>query len=123
MALILVVDDERAVVEMVAFALSRLGHSVQGAYDGKEAIEKFDGNCFDMVITDWNMPLVNGQGLLTHIRRSVRHKTPVIAISGTPWLIEARACFDAVLPKPVPIRTLFKTVQQLTARTGMALAC
>lgn len=124
MAIILVVDDEKAVVEMVSWALHRHGHQVETAADGQEAIEKFDRGCFDVVITDLNMPYVSGHGLLTHIRHSRRDKTPVIAISGTPWLAKGDVPFDAVLPKPLPMGTLFQTVQTFAqAMADQGLAC
>jgi len=124
MAVILVVDDEEAVVEMVSFALNRRGYKVETAGDGKEAIEKFDQGCFDLVITDLNMPHVSGHGLLSHIRQSNRHHTPVIAISGTPWLVQTGAPFDAILPKPLPMGTLFQTVQNFARSVAdQGLAC
>jgi len=124
MAIILVVDDEKAVVEMVSCALNRRGHKVETAGDGKEAIEKFDKGCFDVVITDLNMPFVNGHGLLAHIRQSRRGQTPVIAISGTPWMVHEGSPFDAVLPKPLPMGTLFQAVQNFSrSLADQGLAC
>jgi DNA-binding response OmpR family regulator len=114
MGSILVIEDEKGILGLIEEALVRLGHRVETAQDGKEGIRKFDGGSFDMVITDYVMPKVNGEGVLQHIRRSSRHHTPIIGMSGTPWLLQGTG-FDLVLAKPFPLNRLVNSVKTLSS--------
>lgn len=110
---ILVIDDEKAIADVLFQALNRFGFNVDTAENGTEGIVKFDQDTFDLVITDICMSGVDGNGVVRHIRNSHRKTTPVIGISGTPWLLE-EAEFDAVLPKPFSLKALADTVKGLT---------
>lgn len=114
MGCILVIEDERGILDLIEAALTRFGHRVETATDGLEGIRKFDAWHFDMVITDYLMPEVDGHGVLAHIRSSTRPRTPIIGISGTPWLIEGTG-FDLVMPKPFPLKQLIDVVHSLFA--------
>jgi CheY-like chemotaxis protein len=118
---ILVIDNEESILLMITMALAKFGFNVEIAVDGLEGIKKFDEGRFDLVITDILMPGLNGNDVARHIRNSENKYTPVIAISGTPWLIE-NGDFDAVLPKPASIQTLVDTVKTLTATPLNAMA-
>ena len=109
---ILVIDDEESIVRITTMALSKFGFNVEKATDGFEGIKKFDEGHFDLVITDFLMPGLDGNGVVRHIRNSRRQFTPVIGVSGTPWLLED-GDFDAVLLKPSSIITLVDTVKNL----------
>jgi len=111
---ILVIDDEKPIVLIIAAALTKSGFNVEKATNGLEGIKKFDEGYFDLVITDLQMPGLDGHGVVRHIRNSERQSTPVISISGTPWYLQSND-FDAVLPKPFSIKTLIDTVNELTA--------
>jgi len=110
MSTILVIDDEKCILQIICQALTKFGHKVETAVDGQEGIEKFDGGNFDIVITDIRMPGVDGNGVVKHIRNSDRQSIPVIAISGTPWQLEANN-FDMVLPKPFPLKKLVDSIR------------
>ena len=121
MSTVLVIDDEKFVLDIVKIALMKFGYDVQTAADGRQGIEKFDEGSFDVVITDIRMPGIDGKGVADHIRRSRRQWTPIIAISGTPWLIESKLNdFDSILPKPFTLKTLVDTVNDLSRRTVAA---
>lgn len=109
---ILVIDDEKGILQIIQQVLTTLGHNVETAADGREGIQKFDDGSFDVVITDIRMPGVDGNGVAEHIRRSTRQSIPVIGISGTPWLTET-SHFDLVLPKPFALQDLVKTIHSL----------
>ena len=65
----LVVDDSPTMRRIVANSLQTLGiNSIVEAEDGKDAITKLDADKFDFVITDWNMPNMNGLELTKYIR-------------------------------------------------------
>ena len=112
MSTVLVIDDEKGVLQIIRQVLTKFGHRVETAADGQEGIRKFDNGCFDIVITDIRMPGIDGNGVVNHIRRSEKQEIPVIAISGTPWLMESGA-FDMVLPKPFPLKDLVESIGSL----------
>ena len=112
---ILVIDDEKMILDLVQLALTRAGFEVEIAQDGQEGIKKFDDGCFDLVITDMLMPGINGNNVLEHIRNSDKLYTPVIGFSGTPWLFEDSE-FDAVFTKPFPLKDLVNSVQDLSSK-------
>jgi len=112
MGSVLVIEDEKGILGLIEAALTRFGHRVETAPDGQEGICKFDCGHFDVVITDYLMPHLGGHSVLKHIRSSARGRTPVVGMSGTPWLL-AGAGFDRVLLKPFPLKQLLEAVQDL----------
>jgi len=111
---ILVIDDEKSIVLIIAAALTKSGFNVEKATNGLEGIKKFDEGYFDLVITDLRMPGLDGNGVVQHIRNSERQSTPVVSISATPWHLQSDD-FDAFILKPFSIKTLIDTVNELTA--------
>lgn len=102
---ILVVDDERMVADVLKQILIRLGHRVETAPGGHQGISMFDGQAYDLVITDIVMGGLDGRRVAQHIRSSDRSSTPIIGISGTPWLLEEES-FNSVIPKPFTVEAL-----------------
>jgi DNA-binding response OmpR family regulator len=109
---VLAIDDEKAILDMLERALALFGFTVEVASSGEEGIEKFDNKPFDVVVTDILMPGVDGINVLHYIRKSNRSNTPVIGISGTPWLLQNES-FNLVLDKPFSIKSLVDSVKQL----------
>lgn len=68
MASILVVDDSTTMRQMVGFTLTSAGHNVVEVADGNAAVEAAKGKRFDLVITDVNMPGMNGIDLVRALR-------------------------------------------------------
>jgi two-component system chemotaxis response regulator CheY len=68
MAQILVVDDSTTMRQMVAFTLTSAGHQVVEAPDGNQALATAKQKKFDLVITDVNMPGMNGIDLVQSLR-------------------------------------------------------
>lgn len=112
MPCILVIDDEKAILEMLHRALSKFGFEVETAISGEKGVEKFDNGDFDVVITDILMPGIGGVSVLKHIRSAHRASTPVIGISGTPWLLKNEK-FDLILDKPFSLKELIDSVKEL----------
>jgi two-component system chemotaxis response regulator CheY len=77
---ILAVDDSASMRQMVAFTLKGAGYNVIEAADGQEALEKARGHQIDLVLTDQNMPRMDGITLV----RSLRAMPP---FARTPMLI------------------------------------
>ena len=112
MGTILIIDDEKGILELIQEVLTMVGHNVDTASDGQEGIQKFENNCFDLVITDVCMPGTNGHTVVQHIRNSRKKGTPIIGMSGTPWLLHNQG-FDMVLQKPFPLQILLDSVRKL----------
>lgn len=68
MATILVVDDSTTMRQMVCFTLTSAGHDVVEAADGQQGVEAAKNGKFDLVITDVNMPVMNGIELVRALR-------------------------------------------------------
>jgi two-component system chemotaxis response regulator CheY len=66
--LILTVDDSASVRQMVGFTLRQSGYEVVEAVDGKDALQKLGSQKVDMIITDLNMPNMDGIGLIRGAR-------------------------------------------------------
>ena len=123
MCSILVIDDEKGILTVIREILTKCGHRVEIAQNGYEGIRKFDGDNFDIVITDMRMPGLDGEGVVKHIRKSQNRSIPVIGISGTPWLLQNNG-FDLVLPKPFQLKDLIDSVSrliQIPARTAASV--
>jgi len=78
---ILVVDDDRTILEMVRDELSEAGHHIVPAGDGRSALQKLGEGGVDLVITDLVMPELDGMGVLEAARRD-HPGLPVILMSG-----------------------------------------
>ena len=78
---ILVVDDSQNIREMLEDFLDFEGHQPVLAKDGKEALELFSEQEFDLVITDLGMPGMSGWQLSKHIKQG-KPETPIIIITG-----------------------------------------
>jgi len=67
---ILAVDDSASMRQMVSFTLKNAGFNVVEAVDGQDAWEKATARDFDLVLTDQNMPRMDGIGLTRKLRES-----------------------------------------------------
>ena len=97
---------------MIREVLARYGDTVKTAISGRQGLQLWEDDVFDLVVTDMRMPDLTGGCIVKHVRRSSRPFTPVIGISGTPWLLEKAGC-DAVLSKPFRLNALIETVKRL----------
>lgn len=80
---ILAVDDSASMRKMVAFTLAGAGYRVVEAIDGQDALDKVALGEFDLVLTDQNMPRVDGLTLTRRLREDARYKTTPILILTT----------------------------------------
>ena len=79
---VLVVDDSATVRKFVSVSLSMQGFTVVTACDGMDALEKIPKGRFDLVITDLNMPTMDGFELIRALRESAEFKDlPVIILT------------------------------------------
>lgn len=68
MARILAVDDSTSMRQMLTFTLQHAGHEVQEADNGQAALDVANGAAFDLVISDVNMPIMDGITLVKSLR-------------------------------------------------------
>ncbi len=79
---VLVVDDSSTVRKFVSVSLSMQGFNVLTACDGMDALEKLPGSKVDLVITDLNMPNMDGFALIKALRETSEYKDlPVIILT------------------------------------------
>ena len=79
---IMTVDDSASVRQMVSFTLQAAGYEVITAVDGKDALAKVNGGAIHLVITELNMPNLDGIGLIRQLRADARHKfLPIIMLT------------------------------------------
>ena len=79
---ILIVDDSASMRQLVSFSLQDAGYDVIAAVDGKDALSKINGSKIDMVVTDLNMPNVDGIELIKQLRGNPSFKfTPIVMLT------------------------------------------
>lgn len=78
----LTVDDSKTMREMVSFTLKGAGFEVLEAEDGKQALSVIQGKKVNVVVTDLNMPNMNGIELIRALRADPNHKmTPILMLT------------------------------------------
>lgn len=112
---IFVVDDDRFVLESITTLLTEFGFSVRAFSDGREAVRQFVLEPVDLVLTDINMPIMDGLELLEKIRFLDR-ETPVVLMTAYADLDVAvkaiqKGAFDFII-KPYRPPSLIHTVEK-----------
>jgi len=118
MARVMVIEDDDAVRGLVIRMLERVGHEVVATPDGREALRMFGQEPTDLVITDINMPGMDGIEVISAFR-AMRAGVPIIAISGgglmpKELLLSSAAAMGAVevVSKPFEISRLVGAVDR-----------
>jgi two-component system, chemotaxis family, chemotaxis protein CheY len=115
---ILIVDDSESVRMIARLALREQGYEVVEAANGVEALQKLEGDRVHLVVSDVNMPQMDGIALLKQIKASARHKfTPIIMLTteaGQDKKDEGRAAgAKAWITKPFQPKVLIDAVAKL----------
>ncbi len=117
---ILLVEDEKKIADTLSKGLKELNYHVETAYDGKIGLRLFESGSFNLVISDINLPGINGYDLLKTIRSRNQH-VPIImltALSATDDKIEGfDAGADDYLVKPFEFKELVVRIRALLKRT------
>ncbi len=79
---ILIVDDSSSIRQMVGLTLKGVGHEIVEAVDGRDALDKAKAGGIDMVVTDLNMPNMDGITLIKELRALPAFKfTPILMLT------------------------------------------
>lgn len=118
MANILAVDDSASMRQMVTFTLKGDGHTVTDAADGKQALDFAAKQKFDLVLTDVNMPVMDGLALTKELRQLPAYKfTPILVLTteagGDKKQAGRQAGATGWLVKPFNPDQLLKTVAKV----------
>jgi DNA-binding response OmpR family regulator len=107
---ILLVEDDQAVAGIGALVLRRMGHVVEVANNGHDAINWLAANFPEVVIVDLELPRVHGTEVL-HIARELHPNAILMATSGYP-LPDGLVC-DVILPKPYGATSIHECIARV----------
>jgi len=112
-ATILIIEDHTSVRSLLARVLEEAGYQVYEAANGRQGLERFQAQPVDLVITDLEMPEMNGLEVILELTRAFLD-VKVIAMSGhSPSELSMAKLLGArqTLPKPLDLQTLLHAVQ------------
>lgn len=113
---ILLVDDNHNGLAARKFVLQQNGFAVDTASSAEEALERFQASKFDLVVTDFRMPNMDGRELIRHLRQS-QPELPVILLTGFVELMgltEENTGADVVIQKSAgEVGHLLRSVNRL----------
>jgi two-component system alkaline phosphatase synthesis response regulator PhoP len=119
---LLICDDEVHILRAAEFKLKRAGYEVRTAFDGEEAWQAIQAEMPDMLITDYQMPRLDGLQLIARCRETAATKTlPIVLLTAKgleldqPGLI-AKFKLGAIFSKPFSPRELQSRVEQLVGK-------
>ena len=113
---ILVVDDEPAILKIVAQLLTASGHIVEQAANGRLGLAMFLAGRFDLVITDLNMPKMNGVKMAEAIKETSPQTTILMLTALGQMFIDPSSkpkSIDRIMSKPFTEEDLQKAIAQL----------
>jgi two-component system alkaline phosphatase synthesis response regulator PhoP len=125
---ILVVDDEKDIVDLVAYNLEKAGLKTSRAYDGEMALRKAESDGCDLVVLDVMLPGMDGWAVLKKLRASARHAaTPILMLTArgdeSEKVLGLELGADDYLTKPFSPKELVARVRALLRRSqGEAVA-
>jgi len=121
MTAILTVDDSASIRQAIKIALSGEGYSVAEACDGAEGIAKADAGAYALIVTDLNMPVMDGLTMIRELRKKPVHAgTPILFLT-TESDAEVKAQAKAAgatgwLTKPFDPEQLVRIVNKVLAK-------
>lgn len=121
---VLVVDDFPTMRRIVRSLLRELGFTnVEEAEDGQEALNKLRGGAFELVISDWNMPVLDGLEMLKQIRNESELKhLPVLMVTAEAKkeniIAAAQAGASGYVVKPFTAATLEEKLNKIFEKLG-----
>jgi DNA-binding response OmpR family regulator len=118
---VLIVDDSRSIRETASLILAQGGYAVEAVPDGWDAWELLQDRPFDVLVTDLEMPRLDGHELIGRVRRSSELKElPVVVVSSrTAEAVRARVLHsgaDGFVPKPLRRKLLLDAIDAALRR-------
>jgi CheY-like chemotaxis protein len=116
---VLVIDDQPIVTDLLVSVLERMNYQARVASCGKEGLEMFEKDRFDLVITDLGMPDISGWEVSQAVKQK-RPNVPVVVITG--WGVDPDpnkvrdSKVDLIITKPFEVEQLEKTIRDLVER-------
>ena len=115
---VLTVDDSRTMRDMLLMALEDAGYTVIQAVDGVDGLETLDAKGADVIITDINMPKLDGFGFIERVRQNEAHRaTPILVLTARDTLEDKLRGYaegaDDYLVKPFALRELEARIRAL----------
>lgn len=110
---ILWVEDDNLVAELGTLWLKMLGYEADSAQNGKEALSLMKEKPYPIVITDLQMPVMNGYDLIQEIRKIYGEECFIVVISGSQDHLELVKDFslaNALMSKPIVLKELKKVL-------------
>ncbi len=118
---ILITDDDAHIVRVMSIWLRRQGYDTVTAHNGRDALELIEREKIDLVISDMNMPVLDGLGLTREIRKRGLDSLPIILLTARcdqgALTEQLRAYHAQVAPKPFVPSQL---VEQINGLLGVA---
>ncbi len=111
---ILVIDDEINILKLFRQIQSRHGYAVETAESGEEGIRKIKTTHYSLILTDIKMPGISGHQVFDYLWNTIQRPTPIIGMSGTPWLLD-QGDFDAVIEKPCSNKEMLDLINRFVA--------
>lgn len=121
---VLVAEDNVVLGDVIRFNLQRFGFAVTLARNGEEALRIVGSEPFDILVTDYEMPGLDGEELCQRVRNELRLDAIRIVMCSAKGLeldreeLKARLCIEAILYKPFSIRELTTLLDKLTIPTN-----
>ncbi len=116
---VLVAEDNHALANVLRFNLQRAGIAVTVANNGKQAIELLGREAFDLLMTDFQMPGVNGEQLCRAVRQDLQlEDLPIVLCSAKGFELDIQGLkseyrISEVLYKPFSMQAIVNLVQNL----------
>lgn len=118
---VLVVDDSPTMRQLIVFALNRIPDlQIEEAGDGVAALKKLSTDRFDLVLTDINMPIMDGLKLVSLIRNDVQYKSlPVVVVTTEGAKLDRERAIalgaNEYIIKPIQTARIIEVARQLLA--------
>ncbi len=115
---ILLVDDDKKIIDMLGFMFEKLGYKIRCYTDGSDAVDYFKTHAddFDLVITDLTMPCMSGLELVDRINH-IRPDIPIVVCSGVEETLRGETeKFKPVkgfLKKPISVKSLSRVLARI----------
>jgi DNA-binding response OmpR family regulator len=120
---ILVIEDDREIIDLLTLHLTAEGYKVDAAADGEAGLRAFQAGQYGMVLLDWMLPTMSGIDVLREIR-AIDTRTPVVMLTGrvqeSDKVLGLELGCDDYLAKPFSIRELTARIKALYRRIERA---